>query len=53
MLLNGFLVRFQNPDHAPVELLNGHNATISGTYKYALGKRESDILNLTDSMLST
>uniref|UniRef100_K1PNW9 General transcription factor 3C polypeptide 3 n=1 Tax=Magallana gigas TaxID=29159 RepID=K1PNW9_MAGGI len=28
----------QNPDHAPVELLNGHNATISGTYKYALGE---------------
>lgn len=27
-----------NPDHAPVELLNGHNATISGTYKYALGE---------------
>lgn len=53
MLLNDFLVRFQNPDHAPVELLNGHNATISGTYKYALGKRENDTLNLTDSMLST
>ncbi|XP_078318117.1 general transcription factor 3C polypeptide 3-like isoform X1 [Crassostrea virginica] len=37
---NRFCLRYllTNPDHAPVGLLNGHNATISGTYKYALGE---------------
>lgn len=33
-----FLSYFQNPDHIPIALLNGHNASISGTYMYALGK---------------
>ncbi|XP_071165996.1 general transcription factor 3C polypeptide 3-like [Mytilus edulis] len=37
---NKFSLRYliQNPDHIPVALLNGHNASISGTYMYALGE---------------
>lgn len=37
-LINIILLCLQNPDHIPVALLNGHNASISGTYMYALGK---------------
>lgn len=35
---------YQNPDHVPVELINGHNAALSGTYKYALGEWDKYIL---------
>ncbi|XP_048758832.1 general transcription factor 3C polypeptide 3-like isoform X2 [Ostrea edulis] len=37
---NRFYLRYllNNPDHVPVELINGHNAALSGTYKYALGE---------------
>ncbi|XP_060072289.1 general transcription factor 3C polypeptide 3-like [Ylistrum balloti] len=37
---NKFCLRYllSHPDHPPICLLNGHNATLSGTYKYALGE---------------
>ncbi|XP_033737271.1 general transcription factor 3C polypeptide 3-like [Pecten maximus] len=37
---NKFCLRYllSHPDHTAICLLNGHNATLSGTYKYALGE---------------
>ncbi|XP_069128663.1 LOW QUALITY PROTEIN: general transcription factor 3C polypeptide 3-like [Argopecten irradians] len=37
---NKFCLRYllTHPDHSAICLLNGHNANLSGTYKYALGE---------------
>ncbi|XP_062578498.1 general transcription factor 3C polypeptide 3-like [Saccostrea cucullata] len=50
---NRFCLRYllSNPDHIPVELLNGHNAAISGTYKYALGEYVAVLRNCPDDPL--